>query len=232
MSMQVKILRVLEESEVQPIGAARPRKINARVICATNRNLEEMVKAGTFRQDLYFRINVISIKIPSLRERKADVPLLIRHALRMYGEENGVPSKSIAAEALNYLMNYPWPGNVRELINVVYNLSIFVEGPRIDLSDIVSRPELFHKAEEQLEAKALPADDPILHLSEKIDQGLLTLSDAKHEFEKLQILRALRMCSGKITTASNLLQMPRPQVSRLIKKYGIKEEDEYLNDFN
>lgn len=233
MSMQVKILRVLEESEVQPIGAANPRKINARVICATNRNLEDMVKAGTFRQDLYFRINVISIKIPSLRERKADVPLLIRHALRMYGEENGAPSKGISAEALNYLMNYPWPGNVRELINVVYNLSIFVEGPRIELADIMSRPELFHTVEERPpEPKEVPADDPILQLSEKIDQGLLTLSDAKHEFEKLQILRALRMCSGKITTASNLLHMPRPQVSRLIKKYGLKEEDEYLNDFN
>jgi transcriptional regulator with GAF, ATPase, and Fis domain len=223
-NMQVKILRVLEEGEVLPVGARAPRKINARVICATNRNLEDMVRVGTFRQDLFFRINVINIKVPSLRERKADIPLLIRHTLKMYAEENDAPVKAISADALNYLMNYPWPGNVRELVNVMNNLAIFVESPRIELDDILKRPELFHVAADEDEKEV---EDPILKLSGRIEQGELSLSAAKQEFEKLQILRALRMSSGHITTASGMLHMPRPQVSRLIKKYNLKEDDDY-----
>lgn len=225
MNMQVKILRVLEEGEVLPVGARQPIKIDARVICATNRCLEEMTRIGTFRHDLYFRINVITIKIPALRERKADIPMLIRHTLKMYADENDMPVKTISADALNYLMNYPWPGNVRELINVVNNLAIFVEGHRIELDDVKNRQELFRTFENPVDLP--PADDPIVKLSQRIEQGELSLSEAKQEFEKLQILRALRMCSGRITTASDLLSMPRPQVSRLIKKYNLKEDEEY-----
>lgn len=231
MGMQVKILRVLEESEVQALGAKQPRKINVRVITATNRNLEEMMKANTFRQDLFFRINVIAIRVPSLRERRADIPLLIRHVLRVYGEENKTPPKSISADALNYLMGYAWPGNVRELINVMYNLSIFVEAPCIELSDVQSRSELFHILHEEQNKIVVADDDPILGLSQKIDVGELTLAGAKHEFERLQILRALKMSSGKITTASLHLHMPRPQVSRLIKKYGLKDDEEPMAEW-
>lgn len=229
MSMQVKILRVLEENEVMPIGANQPRPVHVRVVCATNRNLEEMIQQGTFRSDLYFRINVITIKVPSLRDRKSDVPLLIRHALKLYADENKVPVKTMSADALNFLMNYPWPGNVRELINVVYNLSIFVETPTIGLNDIKARPELFQIHQHSHSSQAILSQDPMVELSHKIDEGELTLSDAKQEFEKLQIARALKLCSGKITSASTLLQMPRPQVSRLIKKYGLKEEDERMH---
>lgn len=221
LNMQVKLLRVLEEGEVLPIGATEPVKISTRVVCATNRDLEQMVMQGTFRQDLFYRINVVSIHIPSLRERCQDIPLFVQHALNLYGQENGIEAKSISPEALEYLLHYDWPGNIRELINVIFNLSIFVEGNRIELEHLRERPELFQSGTRRI---VVDSHDPILSLSEKIDAGELTLADAKHEFEKLQILRALRMTSGKVTSASSHLKMPRPQVSRLIKKYGIRKD--------
>lgn len=221
LNMQVKLLRVLEEGEVLPIGAGEPVKINARVVCATNRDLEDMVLQGTFRQDLYYRINVVTIHVPCLRERRQDVPIFVQHALKMYAQENETEPKTVSAEALDYLIRYDWPGNIRELINVMFNLSIFVERPRIELDDLESRPELFQSGGRRV---LVDSHDPILSLSEKIDAGELTLSDAKQEFERLQILRALRLTSGKVTTASSMLKMPRPQVSRLIKKYGIRRD--------
>lgn len=220
LSMQVKLLRVLEEGEVLPIGAVEPVKINTRVVCATNRDLDKMVKDGQFRQDLFYRINVVSIHVPSLRERSQDIPLFVQHALKIYAEENNVEPKTVSPEALEALAKYDWPGNIRELINVMFNLSIFVERDRIELKDLQDRPELFQSRNRHV---TVESDDPILSLSSKIDAGELTLSDAKHEFERLQILRALRLTSGKITTASGILNMPRPQVSRLIKKYGIRK---------
>lgn len=223
-NMQVKLLRVLEEGEVMRIGGVETIPINTRVICATNQNLEKMVQEGRFRQDLFYRINVVMIHVPNLRDRRADIPLFIDHALELYAQENEVPVKKIAPEAVEFLCHYKWPGNIRELINVMSNLSIFVEKTNIELSDLQERQELFQRIHEPLEKP----EDPVKELTNKIDTGELTLSNAKQEFEKLQILRALRLASGKITTASKRLQMPRPQVSRLVKKYGLKEiiEDE------
>lgn len=221
LNMQVKLLRVLEEGEVLPIGATEPVKIGTRVVCATNRDLANMMLQGTFRQDLFYRINVVAINVPSLRERRQDIPILVQHALKLYGQENGVEPKSVSPEVLDCLLHYDWPGNIRELINVMFNLSIFVEGDRIELEHLRERPEIFRSGNRRI---VVDGHDPILSLSDKIDVGELTLADAKHEFERLQILRALRLSSGKVTSASLLLRMPRPQVSRLIKKYGIRKD--------
>lgn len=225
LKMQVKILRVLEERVITRLGSAEEIPIKCRVICATNRNLEEMVKEGTFRQDLFYRINVLSVRVPSLRERRDDITLLVQHALELYAKENEVEPKKITSDALKFLMNYPWPGNIRELINIIYNLSIFVDEEVIDLKELKERPELFQLNE--MLSKIDP-DEMIANLSRKIEKGQISLSSAKQEFEKFQLMKALRLASGKITGASHYLQMPRPQVSRLVKKYGLKDEDKQL----
>lgn len=226
LSMQVKIIRALQEREIVPIGATKPIRIDVRIICATNRNLEEMVKNGDFREDLYYRIHVVNIPVPSLRERREDIPLLVDHALRMYAIENNVAQKSISSQAMKFMIQYTWPGNVRELINVIYNLSIFVEHDTIELSDLEDRKELFRAPVDIENSQMDPIHFDFNGLSEQIDKQKLTLAEAKHEFERWQILRALQICDNQITSASYHLQMPRPQVSRLAKKYGIRKKSE------
>ena len=228
LSMQVKILRALQEREITAVGATSSQKIDVRIICATNRNLEKMVKEANFREDLYYRISVIKIHVDSLSNRKEDIPLLVDFALKQYADENNVPQKTVSNQAMSFLINYPWPGNVRELFNVMYNLSIFVDKPCIELSHLEERKELFRMPIDTHEQLATNPQFGVL--TKKIDSQQISLSEAKQEFEKLQIERALKLFNGQITSASYHLQMPRPQVSRLMKKYKLtkqefKEED-------
>lgn len=222
-SMQAKILRVLQEKEVCPVGGVKAITIDARIICATNQNIRDMVKIGMFREDLFYRINVVEIKVPALRDRPEDIPMLVEHALKLYATENKTPAKSVSPEAMQFLIAYEWPGNVRELINVIYNLSIFVESARIELSDLKSRRDLFRNPK-NLDEGAPQITGTIENITQKLDARQITLSQAKNEFEKAQIERTLKLFNGQITAASRHLQMPRPQVSRLIKKYGLKKE--------
>ena len=167
---------------------------------------------------------MVNIRIPSLRERREDIPLIVDHALRLYAIENNIPQKTVSTQAMKFLMRYPWPGNVRELINVMYNLSIFVETPTIELKNLEERHELF-RSPIDMNAAETPDQLDLNDLSNMIDEQEVTLSEAKQEFEKLQIERALKIYNGQITSASYHLQMPRPQVSRLVKKYGLKDMD-------
>lgn len=225
MSMQVKLLRVLQEREVTPVGGSDAERIDVRVVCATNRNLLDMIDKGLFREDLYYRIQVVNVTVPALRDRLEDIPPLANYALKLYALENNVNPKRLSSDAVQYIMTYAWPGNVRELINVMYNLSIFVENDTITLADLEERQELFRvNAKAVTENPANQSSGMTDALSEKIDSQELTLSQAKQEFEKMQIQRALEKSGGQITSASYHLQMPRPQVSRLVKKYGLKEE--------
>ncbi len=124
---------------------------------------------------------------------------------------------------MEFLTNYNWPGNVRELINVIYNLAIFIDAPYIELSHLEKRQELFRVPISELSKSSRLSD--LSHICTQIDKQELSLANAKQEFEKLQIERALKICNGQITSASYMLQMPRPQVSRLIKKYNIDKEE-------
>lgn len=220
LNMQVKLLRVLQEKEFYAVGGTTPIQTNFALVCATNNNLEKMIKEGSFREDLFYRISVLNVRIPSVRERKKDIPLLIDHALRSYASENGVTQKTVSAEAMGFFVTYPWPGNVREIINVMYNLCIFVNNPQIELANVIAQKGLLRK---NVKLVGLLPDDELNRLTLKIDSHDMSLPEAKHEFEKLQIERALMLCNGKITGASHYLKMPRPQVSRLIKKYGLKK---------
>jgi DNA-binding NtrC family response regulator len=131
-TMQVRLLRVLQEGTFTPVGSTEQRKVDVRVIAATNRNLREMVDAGTFREDLYYRLNVINIRVPPLRERKEDIPLLAEHFLVKESEKGG-PKKMLTKRALEKLYDYVWPGNVRELQNVVERCVVLAEGDEITL---------------------------------------------------------------------------------------------------
>ena len=134
LDLQAKLLRVLQEREIEPVGAGLTKKIQFRVIAATNEDMVQMVKNGTFRKDLYFRLNKIILKIPPLRERSDDIPLLVKHFLKKKAR-NGV-EKTIAEDALKYMMNYSWPGNVRELENTIENLMFTARGTQITLNDM------------------------------------------------------------------------------------------------
>ncbi len=133
---QAKVLRVLEEGEVQPVGSPEIKKVNVRVIAATNKNLEEEIQKGNFREDLYFRLHVVPIHSPSLRERREDIPLLIDHFIAYFSEENNYRKKSFAADALALLREHPWKGNVRELRNLVERLLIMCRNDPITSRDL------------------------------------------------------------------------------------------------
>src|SRR5438034_5057291 len=151
---QAKVLRVLQEGEVERLGSARTIKVDVRVIAATNKNLEEEIEKGTFREDLYFRLAVIPIHVPPLRERPEDVPLLVRHYMDYFSRENNVRQKRITQSALEALQRYRWKGNIRELRNTVERMNIMTSGDTIDLPDL---PETV-RSPAAMAASKLPAD--------------------------------------------------------------------------
>jgi DNA-binding NtrC family response regulator len=134
--MQVKLLRVLQEKEICMVGSAKPQKIDVRIIAGTNKNLPDLIKSGRFREDLYYRLHVIHIVLPALRERGDDVLLLIRHFSAKYAQEMGKPTPSYTDRTLRILRDYSWPGNVRELENLVQRLMAMTEGDIIDAPDL------------------------------------------------------------------------------------------------
>lgn len=216
LAMQVKILRVLEEGEVMPLGASQSVPMQARVICATNRNLETEVKAGRFRADLYYRIHVLKMDVPPLRERLQDLPELTESFLKQIAAENEIPLPQLSPEVLDVFESYSWPGNVRELRNALVNLCLHAKNGFIDLETVREHSHL-------LEKNDMTPQDALAQLTRDLEGGVINLSDAKKEFERLQLLRALKEHGGNITNASESLGMPRPQVSRLVKKYGLKD---------
>lgn len=139
LGLQAKILKVLESSEVIPLGDTRPRTVDIRLITATNQDLEEKIANKTFREDLYYRLNVIEIKIPPLRERKEDIPLLVNHFVRIYSEENKKTIKGVDGDAMRWIMQYPWPGNVRELRNVIERAVVLSQGEYITEKELPDR---------------------------------------------------------------------------------------------
>jgi len=139
LSLQAKILKVIETGEVSPIGETKTIHADIRLVAATNKNIEEQIQKGLFREDLYYRLNVIEVKIPSLRERKEDIDVLARHFVETYSEENNKKVASITDEAMEILLNYPWPGNIRELRNVIERAVVLSGGDKIDVSELPDR---------------------------------------------------------------------------------------------
>jgi two-component system response regulator AtoC len=208
MSAQVKLLRVLQEKEFTRLGSSVSEKIDVRFIVATNRDLEEALRQRQFREDLYYRINVVPIRIPPLRERKNDIHPLVNHLLeKISAEDRGLRMK-IDKEALELLMEYRWPGNVRELENVIERCVAFCNGDTIAPEDL------------PIKIRALQMDATNLD-HEFIDKGK-SLSETVEAFEKKMILNALQRTSGNKTKAAETLRITRKMLRYKVEKYGIQ----------
>jgi DNA-binding NtrC family response regulator len=206
LALQSKLLRVLEDRAVTRIGGHTAKKIDFRLITATNEDLEEMVRTGRFREDLYYRINVVPVSLPPLRERLGDIPLLINHFLRHYCAENGVPLKRVEPEVMHVLEEDKWPGNVRELENLVQRLVLMVDGPLIKVQNLPQRM-LYNSATSQ-EAMLIPEDG--VHFDDEI---------ARIEVAYLEA--ALRRTGGSKMGAARLLHIDKQKMHYLCRKYQI-----------
>ena len=200
MSCQVKLLRVLQEQTFEVLGDSRPRKVDIRVVSATNANLQKMVQAHTFREDLFYRINLITVHLPALRERREDIPLLVRHFANLQCQANGLPKVDFTPEAMDYLKGLPYPGNIRELKNLVER-TLLVSGK--DTLDV-----------EDFKAQNLQSAEPTTI------QGIegMTLE----ETERQRILQALAQYGNNMTQVAAALGVSRPSLYRRLEKYNIE----------
>ncbi len=206
-SMQVKLLRVLQEQEIRPVGEVKTKKIDVRIIAATSQNLEKAIGNGTFREELYYRLNVISIKLPSLKERVDDIPVLCERFIKMYNRRLGRDIKSISPDAMETFYKYSWPGNIRELENVIERAVVLSDGDVIIKDDFPSA--LFNKSgSENL-------------LKSSAGYSGYSLKTAKEELEKALIIKALTETSGNRTHAAKLLEISHPSLLSKIRSYAI-----------
>lgn len=206
LELQVKLLRVLQEKEVVPLGSDRAVAVDVRIVAATNKNLREEVRKGRFREDLYFRINVIPLNVPSLRERRDDIPLLASHFLRQYSAQFNKKIDPISEDTMRQLIAYDWPGNVRELQNNIERAVVMTTDSKI------RSEHLF------METFAGPGDKYSLG-----EGPLLPYSEAKEEFEKSYLNRLLETAGGNIAEAARLAGRYRADIYRLLSKYHFRQ---------
>lgn len=202
---QAKVLRVLEEQVVEPVGGTNPIRVDVRVVAATNKDLVEEIRAGRFREDLYFRLNVIPIFVPPLRQRRDDIPRLAEHFMAEFAREYGRRPKQLDASALAALQHYAWPGNVRELRNVIERLMIMVPGDLITARDL----------------GFLTAVPPSADGGAADEAPLVPLHEARERFEREYILRALALEQGNISRTAERLGVERSNLYRKMRAYGI-----------
>ena len=209
---QAKVLRALQEQRVEPVGGAGSVEVDVRVIAATNKNLEEEIRAGRFREDLYFRLSVIPFHVPPLRERREDVPRLTRHFMEALSAEHGRRPREIAPEVLALLAELPWPGNVRELRNIVERLVIMAPAERIELRHLPASL-----------LGSLPAGAAASAADEtRADAAATgTLASAREEFERRYILRKYDECGGNMSRTAEALGVERSNLYRKMKAYGL-----------
>ena len=207
---QAKVLRVLQEQRVEPVGGTSSVPVDVRVIAATNKNLGEEIRKGAFREDLFFRLNVIPFQVAPLRERREDVPLLARHFIAEIAAEYGRRPKELSAEALAVLVGLSWPGNVRELRNIIERLVIMTPGDRIEARHLPA-PLLAGGP-----GSAEPAGAPSTGGRE-----FPSLTAAREDFEKRYIWRKYQECGGNMSRTAEALQVERSNLYRKMKGYGL-----------
>lgn len=202
---QAKMLRVLQENEFQRVGGYNTIKVDVRVIAATNKDIEAEIRRNNFREDLYFRLNVIPMIVPSLRDRKTDIPLLARHFFKSFANEYGRTKKELSDDAIKKLVDYPWPGNVRELRNFMERIYIMSPNEIVEVADVVS---------------SLPTTAPDGTALEEISDAS-SLKEAVQEFEKKFIERRILENSGRMSDVAKALQIERSHLYKKIKSLGI-----------
>src|SRR6188474_1877104 len=215
---QAKVLRVLQEQEVERLGSARTIKVDVRVIAATNKNLEEAIERGEFREDLFFRLNVIPIIVPPLRERREDIPALVQHFAKRTAEEHNLKPKRFDQAAMDALQRYRWRGNIRELRNTVERLLIMSPSEYVRVDDL------------PVEIRSLEAPRALVSESEgstkgaETNAGAGTLREFKDQAERAYLVQKLRENNWNISRTAELIDTPRSNLYKKLEQYGIKQE--------
>jgi two-component system NtrC family response regulator len=200
--IQAKLLRVIQFGEFRRIGETKNRKIDVRIISSTNKDLKKEVEAKRFREDLYYRLKVMTIKLPPLRNRKEDIPLLVHHFVKKYGPSLNPKVTQINKEAMQVLKSYPWPGGVRELENIIQQILIVTQNTTIEVRNL---PEELQNWYQNHKTKELPFDIAV------------------EQFEKERIIKALEESNWNQSEAARKLKIPIPKIQRKIKKYKISK---------
>jgi two-component system nitrogen regulation response regulator NtrX len=209
---QAKLLRAIEAKEIERVGGGKPIRVDVRIVSATNKDLERCVHEGTFREDLFFRLNVIPIPLPPLRERPSDIPSLVRHFSALHRMRTGQPQPQWTDGAMVLLTRYRWPGNVRELANIVERLSILHAGSPVEADDVATVISIDRDGRRG-STPSPPLPDPAA-----LDSSL---SDTLDEYEKVLITRALSMAAGNVAEAARKLKTDRPNLYRRMRRLGI-----------
>ena len=220
--VQAKLLRLLQERSFQRLGSNETIHVDVRVLCATNRNLEKAIAEGSFRADLYHRLNVITLQLPALRERREDIPALVDYFLNRYARTLSVERPPLSQDALDSLVNYSWPGNVRELEHLIQRLMVFTGGYTIQVNDLPRVLRATPQSQDQGEASFDEEQYHSLVRSHLDSHG----GDRAHEsllekIEKLLIVEALQCSHGNQTCAGQLLGLPRPTLHAKMQKCGL-----------
>jgi two-component system, NtrC family, nitrogen regulation response regulator NtrX len=218
---QAKVLRVLQEQEVERLGSARTIKVDVRVIAATNKNLEEAIQRSEFREDLYFRLNVIPIVVPPLRERREDISLLVHHFGKLTSEEHNLKPKKFDAGAMEVLQRYRWRGNIRELRNTIERVMIMTPGDVVRAEDLprelAGAEPIARSAPAEAVAGAGPASEPR-------PQPAGTLREFKDAAERAYLVQKLRENNWNISKTADVIDTPRSNLYKKLEQYGIKQE--------
>jgi two-component system response regulator PilR (NtrC family) len=209
---QAKLLRVIQEKEFMRLGGVDTIRVDVRIIAATNAHLENLVQQGAFREDLYYRLNVITIHLPPLRKRPEDIPLLARHFLRTYADENGKPIRDITAAAMERLMDYRWPGNVRELENAVERAVVLSSAEELDV-------DLLPPA-----VRTPNGAGPSFGAGHALPDGGVSFWEAVSSYERALIVRALQSAGGVQKKAAEILQVKPTTLHEMMKRLAITAE--------
>ncbi|CAN5413371.1 sigma-54 dependent transcriptional regulator [soil metagenome] len=238
LDMQVKLLRAIQEGEIDPVGARKPVKVNIRLISATNRNMIEMVKAGQFREDLYYRLNVYPIMVPPLRDRIDDIPALVNHFIIRFAAEEGRKVRGIEATALEMLKAYAWPGNVRQLENTVFRAIVLCEGDILEIQDFPQIAALVEGYEVKIPDLPAPVPPPVAHqgatrstgaaVSDGMAIGIPAVTDGGHirkleDVEADMIRLALHRYRGQMSEVARKLGIGRSTLYRKMRDLGLEE---------
>jgi len=209
-NLQVKLLRVLQDKEFQRVGGVKDLRVDVRILAATNRDLQQAMRKGTFREDLYYRLNVVALTLPALRERREDIPALIHYFVEHYCREMNHVLMTVEPDALKCLQDYAWPGNVRELQNAIERAVVLSQGVKITLADLPAG----------VSSQSSTKSDKTSAIDE-IDESL-SLSLAIDEFSRMRIRKALVASEGNQTEAARRLQLPQSNLSRIMKRLGMR----------
>jgi len=217
LSIQAKLLRVLQEREFTPVGGTKAKKVDIRLIAATNKDLEKMIKEETFREDLYYRLNIVPIYLPALRERPEDIPLLAVHFLKKYAEEMGKAIKGFTPEAMEKLMRYPWPGNVRELENVIERTVVMIDDEMVRVEHLILPGQ---QEKEILENQIPMTSEELKEVKKQVREK------AVEEIERAFVLNALERHQWNVTRAAEEVGMLRPNFQAMMRKYNLRARGE------